>query len=92
MFGEFYRLYNFDVFEYFDDSVFGFYGLILMFIAYGVRDGKSITVGVYFYNLSEMYVDVNVDGVNGVYMKWMVESGVMDVFIFFGDIFADVLK
>ena len=90
--GEPYRLYNLDVFEYLDDSAFGLYGSIPMLTAHGVRDGKSTTAGAYFHNPSEMYVDVNVDGANGVHTKWMAESGAMDVFILPGDTPADVLK
>ena len=90
--GEPYRLYNLDVFEYLDDSAFGLYGSIPMLTAHGVRDGKSTTAGAYFHNPSEMYVDVNVDGANGVHTKWMAESGAMDVFILPGDTPADVVE
>ena len=78
--GEPYRLYNLDVFEYLDESPFGLYGSIPIMTAHGVSNGVAKTSGVYFHNPSEMYVDVNVDGSNGVHTKWMAESGAMDVF------------
>ncbi|OUS47026.1 glycosyl hydrolases family 31-domain-containing protein [Ostreococcus tauri] len=91
--GEPYRMYNLDVFEYLDDSPFGLYGSIPMMTAHGIsRSSETITSGVYFHNPSEMYVDVNVDGSNGVHTKWMAESGAIDVFILPGTTPGKVLQ
>ena len=87
-----YRLYNLDVFEYLHDSPFGLYGSIPMLTAHGVTNGVASTSGVYFHNPSEMYVDINVDGANGVHTKWMAESGAVDLFILPGNGPAEVLK
>ena len=91
--GEPYRLYNLDVFEYLEESAFGLYGSIPMITAHGVSsNGVATTAGLYFHNPTEMYVDVNADGANGVHTKWMAESGAMDVFILPGDTPASVLR
>lgn len=90
--GEPYRLYNLDVFEYEEESAFGLYGSIPMLMAHGARNGESTTAGVFFNNPSEMYVDVNVDGSNGVHTRWMAESGAIDVYILPGNSPAAVLR
>lgn len=43
-YGEPYRLYNLDVFEYLDDHPFGLYGSIPVMLAHK----KGLTVGVYW--------------------------------------------
>ena len=90
--GEPYRLYNLDVFEYVEESAFGLYGSIPMMTAHGSSGGEPRTSGIYFHNPSEMYVDVNTDGANGVHTRWMAESGAMDVFILPGNSPAAVLR
>ena len=87
-----YRLYNLDVFEYVEESAFGLYGSIPMMTAHGFSGGKPKTSGIYFHNPSEMYVDVNTDGPNGVHTRWMAESGAMDVFVLPGNSPAAVMR
>ncbi|GAX83418.1 hypothetical protein CEUSTIGMA_g10843.t1 [Chlamydomonas eustigma] len=77
--GEPYRLYNLDVFEYLDSSPFGLYGSIPMMVAHKV----GLTIGVFWLNAAEMFVDVSKEGSNTA-TQWIAESGIVDLFIFTG--------
>ncbi|GIL86778.1 hypothetical protein Vretimale_15637 [Volvox reticuliferus] len=78
-YGEPYRLYNLDVFEYLDDHPFGLYGSIPMMLAHK----KGLTVGVFWLNAAEMFVDV-VKTRSDVGTQWVAESGIVDLFVFTG--------
>lgn len=70
--GEPFRLYNLDVYEYLSDSVFGLYGSIPFLLAHsaGAEGGlKPRTVGAFWLNAAEMYVDVSNWG-NAVEAHW----------------------
>ena len=83
-----YRLYNLDVFEYLSESNFGLYGSIPFMYAHGFDH----TMGVFWLNAAEMYVDVSKqkNGENGIKTQWMAESGVLDVFFMMGPTPKDV--
>lgn len=74
-----YRLYNLDVFEYLANSPFGLYGSI----PYMVAVGQGRAVGAFWLNAAEMYIDVERGG-KGIDTQWMVESGVVDLFLLTG--------
>eukprot|EP00892_Ulva_mutabilis_P002788 jgi/Ulvmu1/1250/UM109_0048.1 len=74
-----YRLYNLDVFEYLSNSPFGLYGSI----PYMVALGQGRAVGAFWLNAAEMYIDVE-KGQQGIDTQWMVESGVVDLFLLTG--------
>jgi len=74
-----YRLYNLDVFEYLDKSPFGLYGSIPMLMAHK----KGRTVGVFWLNAAEMYVDVEATS-GGHSTQWITESGVLDLLLLLG--------
>ncbi|GFR40498.1 hypothetical protein Agub_g1066 [Astrephomene gubernaculifera] len=76
-YGEPYRLYNLDVFEYLDDHPFGLYGSIPMMLAHK----KGLTLGVLWLNSAEMFVDV-VKERGQVGSQWVAESGIVDLFVF----------
>ena len=83
-----YRLYNLDVFEYLSESPFGLYGAIPLLFAH--RPGA--TVGAFWLNAAEMYVDVEkgeAGGVGGVSTQWIAESGVVDLFFLLGPLPQD---
>lgn len=74
-----YRLYNLDVFEYLANSPFGLYGSI----PYMVAIGEGRAVGAFWLNAAEMYIDVE-RGAQGIDTQWIVESGVVDLFLLMG--------
>ena len=83
-----YRLYNLDVFEYLSESPFGLYGSIPFVMAYSLQN----TIGVFWLNSAEMFVDVikseKLDG--GMKTQWISESGVLDLFFLMGPKPSDV--
>jgi len=82
-----YRLYNLDVFEYLAESNFGLYGSIPFMYAHNFGH----TMGVFWLNAAEMYVDVAKEkNKDGVKTQWMAESGVLDVFFMMGPTPKDV--
>ncbi len=82
-----YRLYNLDVFEYLAESNFGLYGSIPMMYAHSQRN----TMGVFWLNSAEMYVDVaKGKDDQGVKTQWISESGVLDIFFMMGPTPVDV--
>ncbi|CCC71446.1 hypothetical protein NCAS_0H01360 [Naumovozyma castellii] len=83
-----YRLFNVDVFEYNLDSRMPMYGAIpLMFAA-----NKKQTVGTFWLNAADTWIDIHYDDMGNTQTHWISESGNIDVLIFLGDTPADVLQ
>ncbi|KAI7825087.1 glycosyl hydrolases family 31-domain-containing protein [Kickxella alabastrina] len=90
-----YRIYNLDVFNYQLDSPMAIYGSLPFMLAHNAE----ATVGVFWVNSSETWVDVtrklNRGGSNQqsvVNTHWFSESGTMDVFLLPGPSTADVYR
>lgn len=95
-----YRLYNSDVFEYIMDSPMTLYGSIPFMQAHK----KDSTVGVFWLNAAEMWVDIakekeahnplslGIGAKTDTKTHWFSESGLVDVFIFLGPTPKDVTK
>ncbi|KAH6693070.1 neutral alpha-glucosidase AB, partial [Verticillium dahliae] len=90
-----YRLYNADVFEYVLDSPMTLYGAIPFMQAHR----KDSTVGVFWLNAAETWIDITKDKSSGIVgsktttnTHWMSESGLLDVFVFLGPTPQDVTK
>ncbi|KAI1005762.1 Glucosidase 2 subunit alpha [Podosphaera aphanis] len=95
-----YRLYNADVFEYITDSPMTLYGAIPFMQAHK----KDSTVGVFWLNAAETWVDIvkekkshnslNIGTESKIDTKthWISESGLIDVFVFLGPTAKDVNK
>eukprot|EP01128_Nolandella_sp_AFSM9_P009507 TRINITY_DN6107_c0_g1_i1.p1 TRINITY_DN6107_c0_g1~~TRINITY_DN6107_c0_g1_i1.p1 ORF type:complete len:978 (-),score=289.68 TRINITY_DN6107_c0_g1_i1:173-2851(-) len=98
-----YRLYNLDVFEYELDQSMALYGHVPFMLAHS----KNSTTGVFYMNASEMWIDVKYrnsasggilssffkgEDAPGVDTRWMVESGVVDIFVVMGPTPKDVLR
>lgn len=87
-----YRLYNADVFEYESDSPMTLYGAIPFMQAHK----KDSSVGVFFLNAAEMWVDViktehranrlslGIGSKTDTQTHWFSESGLLDIFVFLG--------
>lgn len=75
-----YRLYNLDVFEYEHYSPFGLYGAIPVMLAHKA----GFTVGAFWLNAAEMYVDVEAVKGGDKAVQWISESGILDLFILTG--------
>ncbi|KAF2859753.1 glycoside hydrolase family 31 protein [Piedraia hortae CBS 480.64] len=94
-----YRLYNSDVFEYIMDSPMTLYGSIPFMQA----QKKNSTVGVFWLNAAETWVDITksktaanalslgVTGSVSTHTHWISESGLLDVFVFLGPRPQDVI-
>ncbi|OXV07848.1 hypothetical protein Egran_04388 [Elaphomyces granulatus] len=93
-----YRMYNADVFEYELNSPMSIYGCIPFMQAHR----KNSTVGVFWLNAAETWVDIvkTKSSINplavGISSKtqthWFSESGQLDVFIFLGPTAQDVSR
>ncbi|KAJ4373594.1 glucosidase II [Didymella sp. IMI 355093] len=95
-----YRLYNADVFEYEMDSPMTLYGAIPFMQAHR----KGSTVGVFWLNAAETWIDVTkkkntanplalgVEGHTDTQTHWMSESGLLDVFVFLGPTPQDLTR
>ena len=95
-----YRLYNSDVFEYEMDSPMTLYGAIPFMQAHR----KDSTVGVFWLNAAETWVDIvkskvssnplslGVGGTTDTETHWFSESGLLDVFVFLGPTPRDVIE
>jgi len=95
-----YRLYNSDVFEYELNSPMTLYGSIPFMHAHR----KDSTVGVFWLNAAETWVDVvksktssnplslGVGGKTDTRTHWFSESGLLDVFVFLGPSSRDVMQ
>jgi len=77
-----YRLYNSDVFEYEMDSPMTLYGAIPFMQAHR----KGSTVGVFWLNAAETWIDIVKGSKKSTDTKthWFSEAGVLDVFIMLG--------
>lgn len=89
-----FRLYNLDVYEYLSDSPFGLYGSIPFLLAHsagGASQGGAPprTVGAFWLNSAEMYVDVT-NSEASVDAHWFAESGIVDLFLMPGPAAQDV--
>ncbi|KAF9737126.1 hypothetical protein PMIN06_001887 [Paraphaeosphaeria minitans] len=95
-----YRLYNADVFEYEMDSPMTLYGAIPFMQAHR----KGSTVGVFWLNAAETWIDVvkakssanplalGVKGLTDTQTHWISESGQLDVFVFLGPTPQDLTR
>jgi Glycosyl hydrolases family 31/Galactose mutarotase-like len=72
-----YRLYNLDVFEYDLDVPMALYGAVPLLVSQSVSTGTS---GVFWFNPSETFVDINDDDSGSKTSHWMSESGIIDLF------------
>ncbi|KAH8664191.1 alpha glucosidase-like protein [Xylariales sp. PMI_506] len=93
-----YRLYNSDVFEYILDSPMTLYGAIPLMQA----QRKDSTVGVFWLNSAETWIDITkakesknplalgVGSKTSTHTHWMSESGLLDVFVFLGPTPKDI--
>ena len=94
-----YRLYNSDVFEYEMDSPMTLYGSIPFMQA----QKKDSTVGVFWLNTAETWIDITkstslanplsmgVGSQTTTTTHWISESGLLDVFVFLGPTPQDVI-
>ncbi|ERT00466.1 alpha 1,3-glucosidase [Sporothrix schenckii 1099-18] len=95
-----YRMYNADVFEYILDSPMTLYGSIPFMQAHR----QDSTVGVFWLNAAETWVDITKEKVKGnplalgagastdTKTHWISESGLLDVFVFLGPTTQDILQ
>ncbi|KAM0486610.1 hypothetical protein ACHAP7_002413 [Fusarium lateritium] len=95
-----YRMYNADVFEYILDSPMTLYGSIPFMQAH--RKGSS--VGVFWLNVAETWVDITkekshanplslgVGSKTSTHTHWISESGLLDVFVLLGPTPSDLTK
>ena len=95
-----YRLYNADVFEYIMDSPMTLYGSIPFMQAHR----KDSTVGVFWLNAAETWIDIvktkgsanplslGVKSKTSTKTHWFSESGLLDIYVFLGPRPEDVTK
>ncbi|KAL9597362.1 MAG: hypothetical protein Q9179_004300 [Wetmoreana sp. 5 TL-2023] len=95
-----YRLYNSDVFEYEMDTPMTLYGAIPLMQAHR----KDSTVGVFWLNAAEMWIDIvktktsgnplslGIGGTTNTQTHWFSESGLLDVFVFLGPTPKDIVQ
>ncbi|KAL0994088.1 hypothetical protein UPYG_G00117620 [Umbra pygmaea] len=88
--GDPYRLYNLDVFQYELSNPMALYGAVPVLISHNTRR----TMGLFWLNAAETWVDVSYgqgsDEASQTNVRWMSESGIIDVFIMMGPQPADV--
>jgi len=72
-----YRLYNLDVFEYDLDVPMALYGAVPLLVSQSMKTGTS---GVFWFNPTETFVDIEDDDSGSKTSHWMSESGIIDVF------------
>jgi alpha 1,3-glucosidase len=72
-----YRLYNLDVFEYDLDVPMALYGAVPLLVSQSAATGTS---GVFWFNPTETFVDIDDDDTDSKTSHWMSESGIIDVF------------
>lgn len=76
-YGDPYRLYNLDVFEYDLDVPMALYGAVPLVVSQSAHTGTS---GVFWFNPTETFVDILDDADKSKSTHWISESGVIDVF------------
>jgi mannosyl-oligosaccharide alpha-1,3-glucosidase len=94
-YGEPYRLYNLDVFEYELDQPMALYGSIPFMVGHGVVGADAFTAGVFWNNPSETYVDIAREGFGpnmATKTRWISESGAWDLFLLPGPAYANVIR
>ena len=74
-----YRFYNLDVFEYELDEPMALYGTIPL--VWGQSTSRPSTVGAFWNNPSETFVDVSSEEGKGWGTRWLSESGVVELFL-----------
>lgn len=79
-----FRLFNLDVFEYELDSTMALYGAIPIMIGHNPQGSLHRSVGVFWNNPSETWVDIYDDKDEGKLTHWMSESGSFSLYIFAG--------
>lgn len=72
-----YRLYNLDVFEYDLDVPMALYGAVPLLVSQSSSTG---TAGVFWFNPTETFVDIDEDDTGSKTSHWISESGIIDVF------------
>lgn len=72
-----YRLYNLDVFEYDLDVPMALYGAVPLLVSQSTATGST---GVFWFNPTETFVDIEDDASGSKTSHWMSESGIIDVF------------
>eukprot|EP01043_Picozoa_sp_COSAG02_P017594 COSAG02_NODE_800_length_17049_cov_14.510737_12_plen_980_part_00 len=83
-----YRLYTLDVFEYELDVPMALYGDIPLMIGH---DAKK-TVGAFWHNPSELFVDVGESGGSQIDTHWISESGIVDLMLLSGPTALDLFE
>lgn len=84
-----YRLYNLDVFEYDLDVPMALYGAVPLLVSQSTKTGTS---GVFWFNPTETFVDIDDDASGSKTSHWMSESGIIDVFFIPGPNPEDVYR
>uniref|UniRef100_A0A669PRU9 Uncharacterized protein n=1 Tax=Phasianus colchicus TaxID=9054 RepID=A0A669PRU9_PHACC len=95
--GDAYRLYNLDIFGHKIHDKIGIYGSVPLLIAHK----PDRTLGIFWLNSSETLVDINTKAVPEVRLqravpltdvRWMSESGIIDVFLLMGPTAFDIFR
>jgi len=73
-----YRLYNLDVFQYELDETMSLYGEVPFIVSQSTQSG---TVGIFWFNPTETFVDISDTGKGGTNTHWISESGIFDLFL-----------
>ena len=73
-----YRLYNLDVFEYELDETMALYGEVPLIVSQSVKSG---TFGVFWFNPTETFVDIDIQDSSSSKSHWISESGIIDLFL-----------
>lgn len=88
-----YRLFNLDVFEYELDSTMALYGAIPIMLGHDPHGSNHRSVGVFWNNPSETWVDVYEDAQSEEKLThWMSESGSFSLYIFAGKNLKEIQK
>uniref|UniRef100_A0A8B9F2N4 Neutral alpha-glucosidase C n=1 Tax=Amazona collaria TaxID=241587 RepID=A0A8B9F2N4_9PSIT len=102
--GDAYRLYNLDIFGHKIHDKIGIYGSVPLLLAHK----PNRTTGIFWLNSSETLVDISTKAVHGLSgsaaetakqravpltdVRWMSESGIIDVFLLMGPTAFDIFK
>uniref|UniRef100_A0A8C0EMX8 Glycoside hydrolase family 31 N-terminal domain-containing protein n=1 Tax=Bubo bubo TaxID=30461 RepID=A0A8C0EMX8_BUBBB len=93
--GDAYRLYNLDIFGHKIHDKIGIYGSVPLLLAHK----PNRTSGIFWLNSSETLVDINTKAVTAKQravpltdVRWMSESGIIDVFLLMGPTPFDIFK
>jgi mannosyl-oligosaccharide alpha-1,3-glucosidase len=73
-----YRLYNLDVFEYELDETMALYGEVPLIVN---QNAKAGTTGVFWFNPTETFVDIDIQDSGSSKSHWISESGIIDLFL-----------